>query len=1129
MTMRNVGFRLGMDGKAEVKNDFAEVKKAGDDAMESVAVAAEQAGERAARATETYTKRQIDSYQRQANAAKLAAAGVSANASVDQVLAGRGNAGQFATVNLDRSTGAAKASAAVFAAAFEEEERGAREAVEAQRLLQKAEDDRAATVAKLRAMLDPLTVAQHRYDEELATYNDLLKRTDLNEEEHGRLVAMSTQRLNEAKRSLDGHTSSAGFNRMQMVVGGAAIRNFFDSVSAGTPVMRAAVMQAGDFESVLSMDEGGVAGGLRKVGALLTPTRLLLGGVGLAAAIGAKAWYDYSAATEKLSAAARGTGMALGLSGMQLEASAEAAAAAGHMTVDSARQIETGYLQVAKSGDVLVGLTAVTNDFAKATGTDLAGAQKVLAGAFQDPIAGAQALAGEYGFLTQAQIEHIAKLVEEGDYTRAQAELLKDLQGAIGGAAAKTEGLAYVWDNVKSATDRAWVSLGRYLDMIGQVGLNGQGLGFLLPGADEQKRKIDAAGNQALQRAMDVAGAFSGDSRDQYQKQLGTLRAGLKALPSNASAEDRRQLTGAIDAYSNAIATFIPRQEKANQLAAIDAKLAAAKTPAERSALAAQRQRLDLAGTVISRQDAETRATEAGNRARNQAERSGAGRAAAAAREAASMEASARAALDVADAYLKSSAAGIEAEARRKALTDATKKGTDVDAQVRRQLALNVAEGVANGAKSVASMRDETTARLGVLAQVRDGTLAVTDMSAALADEAALRPLLALRTIAQGDALTRLNTLIDQYREAMTGARAAETSVAFEKAMQGSVDRAEEFKSAIADIDLSPLDKALNAAGRAANLEADGLGLKAGSAERTRLVRQREREAEASYQASRSKYVTDSLVGQRDALALTQRELELVGANDNVRQAELDKLKVALDIRRQFPDMAAADVDRIVAGVVAQGEMNAKLKVAAAAMGELRSFGAGLVDTVLDPSNWDDWGSAGKAITRELQAEFMKLALLNPLKNLINGNSDLPTLSSALGKLGALFGGGKSAAVGKTTVGLSGLLSGNAVGTEYWSGGMTYVNENGKEIMDLPSGTRIYPAAESRRMMAANDVGGGGRMAVDINLNTDLFTATVTSISGSQLQAAAPGIAVGAARLSGAQEARRRRRRLPGT
>ncbi|MFV3577881.1 hypothetical protein ACNJFI_21455, partial [Mycobacterium tuberculosis] len=97
-------------------------------------------------------------------------------------------------------------------------------------------------------------------------------------------------------------------------------------------------------------------------------------------------------------------------------------------------------------------------------------------------------------------------------------------------------------------------------------------------------------------------------------------------------------------------------------------------------------------------------------------------------------------------------------------------------------------------------------------------------------------------------------------------------------------------------------------------------------------------------------------------------------------QAELDKLKVALDIRRQFPDMAAADVDRIVAGVVAQGEMNAKLKVAAAAMGELRSFGAGLVDTVLDPSNWDDWGSAGKAITRELQAEFMKLALLNPLK-----------------------------------------------------------------------------------------------------------------------------------------------------
>ena len=76
-----------------------------------------------------------------------------------------------------------------------------------------------------------------------------------------------------------------------------------------------------------------------------------------------------------------------------------------------------------------------------------------------------------------------------------------------------------------------------------------------------------------------------------------------------------------------------------------------------------------------------------------------------------------------------------------------------------------------------------------------------------------------------------------------------------------------------------------------------------------------------------------------------------------------------------------------------------------AAMDELRGFGVDFVDTVLSEDTWSSWGNAGKTILNMLRTEFIKLALLNPLKNLINGNSDLPTLSSALGKLGALFGG----------------------------------------------------------------------------------------------------------------------------
>lgn len=40
----------------------------------------------------------------------------------------------------------------------------------------------------------------------------------------------------------------------------------------------------------------------------------------------------------------------------------------------------------------------------------------------------------------------------------------------------------------------------------------------------------------------------------------------------------------------------------------------------------------------------------------------------------------------------------------------------------------------------------------------------------------------------------------------------------------------------------------------------------------------------------------------------------------------------------------------------------------------------------------------------------------------------------------------------------------NANGTSYWRGGRTAINEHGPEIVDLPSGTRIYPANRSKKM-----------------------------------------------------------------
>lgn len=73
--------------------------------------------------------------------------------------------------------------------------------------------------------------------------------------------------------------------------------------------------------------------------------------------------------------------------------------------------------------------------------------------------------------------------------------------------------------------------------------------------------------------------------------------------------------------------------------------------------------------------------------------------------------------------------------------------------------------------------------------------------------------------------------------------------------------------------------------------------------------------------------------------------------------------------------------------------------------------------------------------------------------------------------LGTLYKGGKWV-IG----GVSDFLAGNALGTSYWRGGLTRVNERGGEIINLPSGTQIIPHDVSARMA------GGPRVTVQVQI-----------------------------------------------
>lgn len=75
-----------------------------------------------------------------------------------------------------------------------------------------------------------------------------------------------------------------------------------------------------------------------------------------------------------------------------------------------------------------------------------------------------------------------------------------------------------------------------------------------------------------------------------------------------------------------------------------------------------------------------------------------------------------------------------------------------------------------------------------------------------------------------------------------------------------------------------------------------------------------------------------------------------------------------------------------------------------------------------------------------------------------------------MGKLGAGSGENDSSSGRSEAEGGSDIPH-KALGTNYWRGGITSVNERGGEIMDLPKGTRIIPADKSKKIADNGDKG----------------------------------------------------------
>jgi hypothetical protein len=263
----------------------------------------------------------------------------------------------------------------------------------------------------------------------------------------------------------------------------------------------------------------------------------------------------------------------------------------------------------------------------------------------------------------------------------------------------------------------------------------------------------------------------------------------------------------------------------------------------------------------------------------------------------------------------------------------------------------------------------------------------------------------------------------------------------------------------------------------------------------------------------RAEFERSTLEDQRDSLVMSARELQLAGANDNLRDAEMNKLRLILRLKSAGVDLDGSTGKEIMANAAALDAYDAAIRRSQDAWQEAKRIGESTLDTLFNPQNWSDWGDMGKRILQDLMNDFVRLAALNPIKNKLFG-SDLPTIGSVLGLLG-----GPQVDVGAARAGANAALNSIKIsapkfasGTEYSSGGAALLGEHGPEIGFLPTGSRVMNAAATRRLFAANDAG-PRKVRVEV-VPSPYFDVRVTEIAAPMSEAAAVRGAFGGSQMA---------------
>lgn len=181
-------------------------------------------------------------------------------------------------------------------------------------------------------------------------------------------------------------------------------------------------------------------------------------------------------------------------------------------------------------------------------------------------------------------------------------------------------------------------------------------------------------------------------------------------------------------------------------------------------------------------------------------------------------------------------------------------------------------------------------------------------------------------------------------------------------------------------------------------------------------------------------------VGQSAVNGANSKQGDANAAGHNLGQS------AASGVREKNPDTGAAGAEL---GSSAANGVNSK-------QGELHNAGANAGSSVRSGLSGTSLTDMGAGLAAQLKAGW---------DNFLSGH---PLIAKATATLESMWGVGH-----------------NASGTNDWRGGLTYINEKGGELVNLPSGTQIIPHDVSMEIARAvgQAVGSGGKNAFNVAVN----------------------------------------------